>query len=325
MATFRKRGDKWRVEVSRAGVRRSATFDTKRQAQLWASEAEAELLSGRSIGATRGDKTLADALERYLHEVAPTHKGYRREATTLNLWIKSHPLTGRRLDHIRGHEIADWRDIRLGVVSPGSVLREMTILRSVFECARRDWGWIAVNPMDDVRRPPNPRPRDRRPTLDEIQRLCDALGYDENVRIETKSQEVALAMLLSVETAMRAGELLSIKPHLIDWESRTLLLPMTKNGESRRVPLSSCAIELLRKLPGEFSVDSASLDALFRKAKLRCGITGLTFHDMRAEALTRLSKKVDVLTLARISGHKDIKMLMIYYRESAADIAARLD
>ncbi len=325
MATYRKRGDKWRVEISRAGVRRSATFDTKRQAQQWAAEVEAELLSGRGIGATRGDKTLSDALERYLLEVSPTHKGHRREATTLNLWIKAHPLRGRRLDHIHGHEVAEWRDLRLGVVAPGSVLREMTILRSVFECARRDWGWIAANPMDDVRRPPSPRPRDRRPTEDEIQRLCDALGYDDETEIKTKSQEVALAMLLSIETAMRAGELLSIKPNLIDWESRTLLLPMTKNGESRRVALSSKAIELLKRLPEMFTVDSASLDALFRKAKLRCDITGLTFHDMRAEALTRLSKKVDVLTLARISGHRDIKMLMIYYRESAADIAARLD
>jgi integrase len=45
----------------------------------------------------------------------------------------------------------------------------------------------------------------------------------------------------------------------------------------------------------------------------------------RAEALTRLARKVDVLTLAKISGHKDLRILQnAYYREAAAEIAARL-
>ncbi len=55
------------------------------------------------------------------------------------------------------------------------------------------------------------------------------------------------------------------------------------------------------------------------------GIDGLHFHDARAEALTRLSRRMDVLTLSRISGHSDLSILSnTYYRESAADIAARL-
>jgi len=305
------------------GVRRSASFGSKRQAQAWAAEIEADILAGKG-GVARGDKTLADALERYLREVSPLHRGHKRESTTLTLWMREHTLRARRLDQIAGHEVAAWRDERLRHVTPGSVLREMTILRSVLESARRDWGWIGKNPMDDVRRPPQPRSRDRRPTEDEIQRLCDALGYVSGAPIVTKQHEVALAMLLSIETAMRAGELLGAKCPP-DGE-RTVHLRATKNGDDRVVPLSSAAIALLKALPeGMFTVSSASLDALFRKARKRCGIVDLHFHDMRAEALTRLSKKVDVLTLSRISGHRDIKMLMVYYRESAGDIAARLD
>lgn len=324
MATFRKRGDKWRVEVVRSGIRQSATFDTKRQAEQWANEVESGLLSGKTTGKTSGDKTLADALERFLLEVSPTHRGHKREATTLRLWINTHPLRGRRIDRIAAHDIAAWRDERLDKVMTSSVRREMTILRSVFEAARLDWGWIAVNPMADVRKPPNPPARTRRPTPDEIERLCDALGYM-NEKATNLSQEVAIAMLLSIETAMRAGELLTICPATFDVFARTVHLPNTKNGSARIVPLSTRAIELIGQLPeGRFTVSSASLDALFRKAKKCCLIDDLHFHDMRAEALTRLAKKVDVLTLARISGHKDIKMLMVYYRESAADIAARL-
>lgn len=331
MATFRRRAGGWRAEVCRAGVRQSRTFPTKAQAQAWAAEVEADLLAGRG-GAVRGDKTLADALDRFLREVSPGRRGHVREKTTLDLWIREHPLRGYRLDVISGADMADWRDVRLRLVKPGSVLREMTLLRSVFEAARRDWGWIARNPMEDVRRPPRPQPRQRRPSEQEITQLCDALGYSEDGALVTQMSRVAVAMLLSIETAMRAGEIVGMTWQHVDLDSRVVLLPRTKNEDSRKVPLSSRAVVLLERLKGlapdddrVLRVTSANLDALFRKARKRAGIEGLTFHDMRAEALTRLSTKVDVLTLARISGHRDIKMLMVYYRESVEDIAARLD
>jgi integrase len=64
---------------------------------------------------------------------------------------------------------------------------------------------------------------------------------------------------------------------------------------------------------------------MFRKARDQMGITGLHFHDSRAEALTRLARRVDVMTLAKISGHKDLSILQnTYYRETAQEIAARL-
>ena len=94
------------------------------------------------------------------------------------------------------------------------------------------------------------------------------------------------------------------------------------------MPLTRHAVRLLRPVADRdrcFSLSSATLDALFRKARDRLLIEDLHFHDSRAEALTRLARKVDVLTLARISGHKDLRILQnAYYRETAAEIAARL-
>lgn len=66
------------------------------------------------------------------------------------------------------------------------------------------------------------------------------------------------------------------------------------------------------------------MDALFRKARDKCGIEGVTFHDSRANAATMLSRHLDILELARALGHSDLKKLMIYYRKSAEDIAAGL-
>ena len=51
----------------------------------------------------------------------------------------------------------------------------------------------------------------------------------------------------------------------------------------------------------------------------------LHFHDSRADALTRLSRRMDVMRLARISGHRDLRQLLqTYYRETAADVAASI-
>jgi integrase len=73
-----------------------------------------------------------------------------------------------------------------------------------------------------------------------------------------------------------------------------------------------------------FRVSEPSRDALFRKIRNKAAVEDLHFHDSRAEAIWRLSKKLDVLQLARVIGHRDLKSLMIYYNESASDLAKRL-
>ena len=55
-----------------------------------------------------------------------------------------------------------------------------------------------------------------------------------------------------------------------------------------------------------------------------CKARFLRFHDSRAEAIWRLSKKLDVLELARVIGHRDIKSLLIYYQTDADELADRL-
>jgi integrase len=63
---------------------------------------------------------------------------------------------------------------------------------------------------------------------------------------------------------------------------------------------------------------------MFAAATKRAGIEGLTFHDTRHEGLTRLAQKLEVLDLARMVGHRDLKSLMIYYNPTATEIADRL-
>jgi integrase len=93
----------------------------------------------------------------------------------------------------------------------------------------------------------------------------------------------------------------------------------------RDVPLSNKAIHLIMQLPQDrlFAMSDNVLTSCFHYAK--AGIPDLHFHDTRHEAITRLSRKLDVLPLARIVGHKDLKQLMTYYNETAENLAKLLD
>lgn len=76
MASIRKKGKRWLVEVRKKGFYRSKTFDTKLNAQTWAVEMEQYASPGSSL--VRG-KTVLDALNRYEKEVSKGRKGDRRE------------------------------------------------------------------------------------------------------------------------------------------------------------------------------------------------------------------------------------------------------
>ena len=126
---------------------------------------------------------------------------------------------------------------------------------------------------------------------------------------------------------MRRGELLQLRWEYVDLQRKVAHLPMTKNGESRDVPLSKAAVSLLEKLPRSIDgrVFATSADALkksFARACERANIQNLHFHDLRHEATSRLATKVpNVILLARITGHKDLKMLNRYYHVSPEALA----
>lgn len=318
MATFRRRGDAWQAEIRRRGFYRSATFPTKSEARAWAARIETDYLDGRR-GKT-AHRTLDDALARYAREVSPKRRGARWEAVRLAFWRREMSLRHLLLSEMTPEEIGRWRDGRLKEVSAGTVLREFSLLSAILETARKEWKWLATNPLADVRKPPQPQPRKRLISDDEAAKVVAAL----NGRL---SAQVGIMFRLSLETAMRAGEI-----HSLTWErinGRVALLPLTKNGEMREVPLSTAAMEIIHELPHRegplFDVQPGTRDELFRRAREKAKLSGFTFHDARATALTRLARRVDVLTLARIAGHRDIRTLMVYYRESASDIASRLD
>ena len=329
MASITKAEGGWHAFVCVGGKRRSKRFDGKSKAQDWAAGIERQLKDGESTGMANG-RTVADALERYEREVTPAKKGARWESLRLKAILRD-PLAKVSLSDLSPADIAAWRDRRLRQVTSASVFREMCLLSHVFTITRREWRWIRENPVSDVRRPKKSKPRDRRVSDQEAEMIKVATGYRPDALPKTVTAKVGAAFFFAIETAMRLGEICGLDWDDVDCDTRVATLHDTKNGWKREVPLSGGAMAILEQLRAArngadpiFDLDTERASALFRKSRKTVEIHNLTFHDSRHEAITRLSKKLDVLALARMVGHRDIRMLMIYYNKSAADIAREL-
>lgn len=295
-------------------------FPTRQAAKDWAAHEEYKILNGDKVAAKM---ELGEVFDRYANEVSPGKRGARWEIVRLKKFQRD-PISKTALSDLTPEIFGKWRDKRLREVGPASVIREMQLMSSALNTARKEWGLISANPLSDVRKPPKPPPRDRLPTQDEVDRMQHCAGAD----LSNMTARAFHAFLFALETGMRAGEIAKLEWDRVDLTRRVARLTHTKNGRTRDVPLSSEAIRLLEMLPKldpVFGLRSDQLDSLFRKSRDKAGVVGLTFHDSRHAAITRLSKKLRVLALAKMVGHTDIRQLMTYYDESAEDIARDLD
>ena len=321
-----KSGIKWRAEISVNGTRESKRFDTKPEASRWALDREVELSNRSELV---GGKTIADALDRYAAECIPdTKKGKRWELIRIKKFkrdpIARVPVAELTLEHGREY-IARASE----TLKPNSVIREMNLLKPVVrQCV--EWKWIAAYPWDRLKMPKGDKARVKLYTQKEIELIIQHSGLlARKGKITSRNQETGVAFLLACESAMRLGEITALKWSQLSIERRTAFVADSKNGEPRTVPLSTRALEVIDWLPikGErvFTVNSRTASTLFRRIRTRAGILDGTFHDSRRYGTSKLSKKLELLELARVTGHKDINMLLTYYQKSAEEMALKLD
>jgi integrase len=272
-----------------------------------------------------------DLLDRYRREVTPKKRGYASENKRLDGFLRL-PWVNRPLSKVTPQIFSRYRDDRLKVVSPGTVIRDLGLLRSIFEVARLEWDLpLQENPVAKVRKPKAPDPRERRLLPGELERLLEAVKACRN-------QWLRSIILLAVETGMRRGELLSLRWDDVCFDTNTVLIRITKNGHARRIPLSPDAVIILegRQRHSDTNTDMVfpiSANA-FRLAWERCrrrvastypDITDLRFHDLRHEAVSRFFELgLSVPEVALISGHRDPRMLFRYTHLRAEDITHKL-
>ncbi len=294
MASFQKRGDKWRAQIFIDGRRKSKSFPTKAHAQAWVTMMERQA-ADHLLGSYPNLK-VKDLALRYMKEVSPTKDGEKWEVKRLNSLLDTDPLAQVRTQTLSETNIAEWRDRRLKSVSGSTVNREWNLLSSVFSTAVKEWKWLKTNPMSNVKRPKSNNPRSRRPSSDEIDRILLCLNHHDG-KPETLSQRVALAILFAMETAIRAGELCKLEWKRHVREKTLHLTPdITKSRRSRDVPLSKEARRVLNLLPQDsklvFNLKSSQLDSLYRKARDKALVDGLNFHDLRRDEPPRVIRRL---------------------------------
>jgi integrase len=283
-----------------------------------------------------------------LKEVTPGKRGADSEKHRIKTWKKD-KLAKYSLGNLRGSDFAAWRDKRLKVVSPATVRLDLAVISNLFNIARREWGHEGLsNPIESIRLPSIQNARCRLFFDGEKDLLLDTLSpmernengcYGRNCR----NPLLLPLVLLATETAMRQGELLSLRWENIRFSNRVAHLPLTKNGNRRDVPLSTKAVEILKKLPQEssgpvFNITANAVKIGFSRAVKRAReryknnggtdermLTDLKFHDLRHIAVTQLAEKLpNIVELASVSGHADVRMLKRYYHPKAEDLAKKL-
>jgi integrase len=188
---------------------------------------------GVFVSRTEAEATLIkDVLQRFATEVLPTKRSEQSDKSRIKTLIEA--FGEYRLASLTSSQVASFRDQRLQVVGPQSVIHEINLLNRVLKTATMDWG-IALPgglPTAQVRKPVKPRGRDRRVVESELAKILGA----------TESDELRTIVTLAVETGMRRNEIASLVWEEIDLKKQTAHLPKTKTDVPRTVPLSKVAI-----------------------------------------------------------------------------------
>jgi integrase len=234
-----------------------------------------------------------------------------------------HPIAQLSLGTLTATHIAAYRDQRLTTVKADTVRRELAILHHCLSLAGKEWGVpLPSNPVGQIRLPSPGRPRERRASQGELERLLSACTSGRSIWLQ-------MVIRLAVETGMRRGELLAIRWMDVDLGARTVRLTKTKNGHPRTLPLSTVAIRLLTDAPRVdervFPITANAFRLAWERLRRRAGVIGLRFHDLRHEAVSRFFEKgLSMPEVAAISGHRDARMLMRYAHPKPEVIADKL-
>ncbi|MHA3061207.1 tyrosine-type recombinase/integrase [Acinetobacter sp. ANC 4631] len=316
MATFQKRNNRVTATVRiKPHSPKSKTFDTMRDAKVWAQELEVKLRNEKNQ--IFDHIILKDALVQYREEVSSKKKGAKQEIVKINFILKNIDCNVP-LSSITKEKIVKWREERLKVVKGATVRRNLVVLAGFFTWCVEVKFFLSESPLKGVKFPKESEHRERTITDLEIEIMSS--------KLEPRLNKL---FLFALETGMRQSEICDLYWERVFIEKRFIKLITTKNGRPREVPLSARAIEILKeiglkKVGSVFDYTASEVSTGFRNARIDAGLDGFTFHDTRHTAATRIALKIPLLDLCKMFGWSEPKRAMVYYNPTASEIALRL-
>ncbi|MDE2419795.1 MAG: Arm DNA-binding domain-containing protein, partial [Gammaproteobacteria bacterium] len=249
MASIKERNGAWCAEVRRKGnkpIYRS--FDTKKQAELWARRIESEMDSGLYSDKTEAERTtLSTALERYRREIIPTKSCPNQENGRIDRWLK-YDICYKTLSSLKGADFSKYRDERRKIGRAENTIRlELQLISHMFEIARKEWGMeYLANPLKNIRKPQGSQARTRRLEIGEYEKIHHMLSDQSN-------KYAVVAFELAIETSLRQGVLFQLRWEWIDLNTRMIRLPAYITNKANKgvpsvLPLSSQAVRVLQSI-----------------------------------------------------------------------------
>ncbi len=351
MGIYKPKGCKvWWISFTHKSrqVRRSTETSDKRLAEKVHAKIQTQIVEGKWFEKPKGeDKTLSELFERYISEYT-VHNKAKRTIRLEKGWARNMldffgdvPLAEITPSRISSYKV----HLRVKELAPASINSQRGFLSHAFKKAVMEWEWISENPVEKVSRERVRNARDRWLTLGEEQGLIEASLIHVTGKGNTLEPRYWLReiVVFALNTGMRQDEILSLKWPDVDLFRKTATVVRSKNGEKRTVPLNLRVFELLKAKAKASDATSGyvfaseagtkilarNLHRGFRGAVKRAGVTDFRFHDLRHTFATRLAQAgIDLYKVARLLGHKDIKMTQRYahhYPESLRDGVEVLD
>lgn len=308
--------------------RENKTFPAKREAAGWIARREDELTrnSAPLIGGRARDVTLGEAIDRYIRESV---KQIGRTKAQVLRSIKAHSLGAMRCSKITSRELLDFaRGLLKGGAQPQTVQNYLSHLSSLFVIARPAWGYpldeqaikdamIVAKRLGVISKS---RSRDRRPTIDELNRLLEYFTAGRSRRAD--SNPMADIVLFALFSTRRQEEITRITwADLDDVHARVLVRDMKHPGQKIGndqwcdLPPEALAIAL-RQPRVDARIFPANVDAIsaaFTRACKVLGIQDLHFHDLRHDGVSRLFELGrNIPQVACVSGHRSWTSLKRY-------------
>jgi integrase len=313
MATIRKRNGKFQVQIRIKGKRPvTGSFDTAAKAKSWARDQEAKLRAGVAVITPQQTHiTLKDVILRV--QYAPTY------STAVNHCL-SDPISSLAIVDITKDIVHGWLR-RIAHLKESTQAKYLNVPRMAWNYAEdaMDFKFPRKNPFTKLGVSKSAPHRTRRLVRGEYALLMDhALPLSQDF------------ITWAIETAMRRGEITRVRASHFSEDYRFLLISKTKTGKPRTIPLSLKAQEIAKRRAASgdriFPISPSRVTFRFNKICRLAGIQGLTFHDLRHEALSRLSDKGhNTLEMMTVSGHTNPKQLAEYVQPDLEKLYAKLN
>ncbi len=314
----------WWMSFSANGksFRKSTGTDNRRLAEKILAKVETQIVEGRWFEFDHSkQRTLQEMIERYDKEYTSHRKYYSRKREK-SVFKHLYAYFGETctLGEIE-HTIGGYEQFRkVEGISSSTVVKELGILRTMFNIARKQWKWKVDNPVSEIKLPKVRNERVRYLSEDEYKRLFEAIEM-------AKDKWLKPLVIIAIDTGLRLSNICELKWSEANFFSRMITIDADamKNDDYLGVPLTDRAFYVLKDLrkaqclSGHVLHDNGQrlydrkVQRAFRKVLKKASIENFHFHDLRHTFASYLRQKgIDLHTISKLLGHKDLRMTKRY-------------